>query len=173
MQQIVSDSDLIRIKATYTAKYGMEIDEWTAINLCEQEAQFNGFKIELAKSMKEIEKASSLVKGQMKSIHFSNEQQAFKYGLSSRFYPFLTLAIGMLLAWVFYCIFGLQKQEKVDLMLFHNLIKNAKVVSDKGEMKLVLQYKNRKTNAYGTYFEYDRKKDRLLVPLRTVTRDSN
>jgi hypothetical protein len=166
MENQKSHEEMFRIRNKYNAKYGMEIDEWSAVILCELEDNFKGLNKSLNGSTKEIEQAATFIKGQVKPIYFSTEEQAYKYGLSSRFYPFLASIIGILLMWIAYCIFGLQKEEKANLKLFNNLISNGLLISDHGELKLILKAKGNKDNVFGTYFEYDSKKDRLMVPLK-------
>lgn len=166
MENQIDKTEMIRIRGSYSHKYGVEIDEWAAICLCEFQDNFKGLNNSLNESTKEIVKAASLIKGQVKPIYFSSEEQAYKYGLSSRFYPFLASIIGILLIWIAYCVFGLQKEEKANLKLFNNLISNGLLISNNGELKLVLKAKHKKNNVFGTYFEYDSKKDRLMVPLK-------
>jgi hypothetical protein len=176
MENQKTKSDLIRIRNTYSAKYGMEIDEWTAVILCEIEDNFKGLNKIQNESTNEIEKAAKLIKGQVSPLHFSTAKQAFGYAFAAKFLPLLILGIFSTYCWFTYCKYALQKEEKVNLLLFNNLIQNRQIITENGEMKLVLNHKNKKDKKYGAFYEYDRKNNLIIVPLvlkKDIQIDSN
>jgi hypothetical protein len=88
---------LTRLKGAYQAKYGFDMDEWTPIILHEISENFATNNEETKNAINEIEKASSLITGQIKPIHFSDEKQAFYYGLGKSLpYGISVLVIGIL-----------------------------------------------------------------------------
>ena len=95
--EIVNKSFLTRLKGAYQAKYGIEMDEWSAMVLYEISENFEENKKTTESTIKEIEKASNLIKGQINPIHFINDGPAFHYGLGRSLpYSIAIFVVGIL-----------------------------------------------------------------------------
>lgn len=90
-KKIVSNEQLIRIKAKYEAKFGFALDMWSAMNLAMIEESFEGLLIKVETANKTVEGASEKIKAEVKQYHFKNKWEAiyFSFGLYS--VPFLCL----------------------------------------------------------------------------------
>lgn len=168
------DKDLLtRLKGAYQAKYGFDMDEWTPIILHEISENFAINNDETKNAIGEIGKASKLIKGQIKPIHFSNEGQAFYYGIGKSLpYAIAILVIGILCYVLISTTFE-YKEQKIMLEKYANasayktLMEVGNIEEVKGNLYLTLtKYKENKKNPNigKEFFEMDDKKT-IWIPL--------
>ena len=62
MSSQITKEELTRIKGTFQAKYGYEMDEWTAVILTELNDRFGNFSQTVQQSTNEVGNAAQLIK---------------------------------------------------------------------------------------------------------------
>jgi len=70
-----------KIKGQFSAKYGIEMDDWSAMVMTEISECFTALNHSLRKSVEKIEEATRSVKGKTYHVSFNSSQEAFKLGL--------------------------------------------------------------------------------------------
>jgi hypothetical protein len=172
--EIVNKSFLTRLKGTYQAKYGIEMDEWSAMVLYEISENFNKNNKVTESTIKEIEKASNLIKGQIKPIHFSDAKQAFQYGLGKNF-PF-GIAFIILLMFGYFLITNSLAYKEIkgvvndypNFRAYKLLIQSGKIEVINGRNYLILSKKKEGSNdvMIGEEFFFDSNdKNKIRIPL--------
>ncbi|MEO6685518.1 MAG: hypothetical protein ABIN24_06115, partial [Dyadobacter sp.] len=73
--------DLIRIKAAYQFRYGIQMDDWSAVLFTEHQRQFDHMKAQLNQSLKENQLIREKFKTSVKPVQFDSLLQAFVHGL--------------------------------------------------------------------------------------------
>jgi hypothetical protein len=172
----VNKDFITRLKGEYQAKYGFEMDEWTAIMLYEMTERFAVFHDIIGESKRGVDKATQQIKGQLTPIHFNNEKEAFKYGLGK------TIGNAIAIAFTVCCVsclaFGLiyTSQEYKDKRSFLDEYKNIEhyrllsiggnIIEQGNGKYLVLKLKPNKGDiTIGTEYARGDKKNEILVPL--------
>lgn len=169
----ITKEELIRLKAKFTQKYGIEMDDWTAAMFNEvDEAKLTIEKFANA-AIQEIVAAANTVKGQVKNVYFDNNYQAFWFGFGKLLIPSAVLLIASLL-YSYYKFSNQEFQEKrefvnafpktSDLRLF---IQGAEIEKIDGKLYVPLKIKPTKEGdiMIGQEYLFDEKNKRVLVPL--------
>lgn len=175
-KQHVSKDFITRLKGEYQAKYGFDMDEWTAIMLYEMTERFTGFYGIIDESKVEIDKAVQQINGQLTPIHFKDEKEAFKYGLGKTIGN--TIAIALTVCFVsflaFWLIYTSQKYEDKlrivneykNIQQYRILSQNGKIIEQSGKKYLVLNSSAKKgTVKIGEEYEEGDKKNEIWVLL--------
>ncbi|MGV3604303.1 MAG: hypothetical protein ACO1N1_23980 [Dyadobacter fermentans] len=172
MNSTISKDAITRMRGAYQAKYGFEMDEWTAVMLTELHEHFQDFGKNVAQSNGEIAKAAQLIKGQINQVHFKSDWQAFWFGLSRLLIPSLVTLVGMLL--IAYFVNQGEKYQAIvrfqnsypDFDQFQELIQNAQVHEEKNATYLVLRPASDITSMkVGEEYRYHKEQKVVLVPL--------
>ena len=169
---IIDKGFLTRLKGAYQAKYGIEMDEWSAMVLYEISENFEENNKVTESTIKEIEKASNLIKGQLKPIHFNGDGQAFWYSMGKGL-P-LSLAIFFTGLLFYYLVRNTTDyQDKKAFIEKHPNYEKFDLLMKKGVVKefdgvhfLILRnvYKSDSLIVGAEYF-YDKKQDAAFIPL--------
>lgn len=163
---IVSKSFLTRLKGVYQAKYGIEMDEWSAMVLYEISENFENNNKVAENAIKEIEKASNLIKGQLKPVHFHGEGDAFWYGTGRSLpYAIALLIIGVLYYFLIGDIFE-YRELKSTITNFNNyetLIKEGIIEEQKGYLYLTLKEHKENVDSVSVGKEFFMTKDKKTV----------
>lgn len=162
------------IKASYQLKYGMEMDDWSAVNLAESRELFEMVKSDLFKATQESRRLHQTFKGSVKPIHFASGKQAFVYGLGICLpYGICALVLGTLL--FFYLRnYGEYKKIREYVSAYENvesyvhLIRYGEISIVSGEEVLVLKPKTADNTVFGQCYVFDPKRKEVHVPLRKL-----
>jgi hypothetical protein len=84
-QAPLQQKELMLIKADYLARYGMEMDDWTAITMLDYQVQFDKMTMQLLANLRENKRLSETFKGSIKQVHFGSKPEAFCYVLGGAF----------------------------------------------------------------------------------------
>ncbi|GGM72946.1 hypothetical protein GCM10010967_00510 [Dyadobacter beijingensis] len=172
MNSTISKDAITRMRGAYQAKYGFEMDEWTAVMLTELHEHFHDFGKNVAQSNSEIGKAAQLIKGQINQVHFKNDRQAFWYGMSRLLPPSLVTLVGVLL--IAYFVNQGNKYQEIarfedsypNFEHFRQLIRNGALHEEKNTTYLVLRpASNISSMKIGEEYQYIKKQNVVLVPL--------
>jgi len=162
------------IKAHFQMKYGMEMDEWSVVNLAESQELFGMMKKQLDASMVESRRLHDTFKGSVKSISFNSGKQSFVYGLGiSLPYAACGVILGILL---FFYLRTFTHYKQISEIVtryensesYLNLVQTGKIKTVNGEEILVLKPKGSGENIYGQVYEFDSKRKEVHVPLRSL-----
>ena len=168
----VSKEDMIRLKAYFTQKYGIELDEWFSAVMHEMNQLNQESKLEIGKATEEIKTAAKLLNGQMHAVHFKDNKQAFWFG----FGKYLPFSVPMLLIVSFIAYFQFTSRAFEDKRAFikqypntasfRMFLINAKIEKI-GESHYVPLKLKPKTGdiSIGTEYMYDKQNERVLIPL--------
>lgn len=174
MSSSISKDELIRIKGKFQAKYGFEMDEWTAVLMTEINEKFFQFNGQVQDSVQSIDKASQLIKGQIQPVYFSNNKQAFLYGLGKCLLPSVVGLVAVLITAYFFR----QSQDYQEIhtflnaspkaRLFQQVIKEGWVEEIRGRNYLVLKPRKNLADARaGLDCYYLKTDDAILMPLES------
>ncbi|MHA4737085.1 hypothetical protein [Dyadobacter sp. MSC1_007] len=172
MNSTINKDAITRMRGAYQAKYGFEMDEWTAVMLTELHEHFHDFGKNVAQSNSEIGKAAQLIKGQINQVHFKSDRQAFWFGLSRRLFPSLVALTGMLL--IAYFVNQGEKYQAIarfqnsypDFDQFRELIQNAQVHEEKNVTYLVLRpASDISSMKIGEEYRYNKEHNVVMVPI--------
>lgn len=172
----VSQETLTRLKGKYTEKYAQPMDDWTAIILHEihenifELTQHNSEK--LGENYQQLLTTTQLIKGQLRTVQFKDNKQAFLYGLGQYslfgLIAFLILLIGF---GVFYTNSTFKEkwefvQKYPSVEKFENVYQNAQTISKDGlEYMVAYPTKNKKVE-FATEYIYEHENKRILIPIR-------
>ncbi len=163
---IVSKSFLTRLKGVYQAKYGIEMDEWSAMVLYEISENFEENKKTTESTIKEIEKASNLIKGQINPIHFINDGPAFYYDFGRSLpYSIAIIVVGILCYVVIGNIFEYRelKSTITNFSNYETLIKEGIIEEQKGYLYLKLNEHKESADSVSVGKEFFITKDKKTV----------
>lgn len=165
---------LDRIKAQYLLRYGMEMDDWSAINLANNQEHFEMVKTHLDANLKESQRLHQTFKGSIKTISFASNLQSFLYGLGRS----LPYSVGGLILGILVYLYLGKKQdykriqefvsEYENIESYESLIREGSLKTINGIEFLVLKPAKAGNNNYGQVYEFDRKKKVVNVPLRAL-----
>lgn len=167
---IIDKGFLTRLKGAYQAKYGIEMDEWSAMVLYEISENFEDNNKVAENTIKEIEKASNLIKGQLKPVHFHGEGDAFWYGMGRSFpYAIALLIIGVLYYLLISDIFEYRelKSTITNFSNYETLIKEGIIEDQKGYLYLILNEhkENVDSVSVGKEFFITKDKETVWIPI--------
>ncbi len=172
MNSTISKDAITRMRGAYQAKYGFEMDEWTAVMLTELHEHFHDFGKNVAQSNSEIGKAAQMIKGQIRPVHFNNDRQAFWYGIARLIPPSLVALVGILLI-AYFVNQGSKYQEIArfedsypNFEHFRHLIRYGAIHEEKNATYLVLRpASDISSMKVGEEYQYLKKQNVVLVPL--------
>ena len=143
MNNRISEKDLIRIKGEFQSKYGIEMDDWSAMLMADSQERFQAMNLKLDVATKEIQEASQKVKGSIKTFTFGKPSEVFRFGIAVSIIPSITVLI---LGFLLYYYFA-NKQEYKDIVDvvehypnasdYRILMQNAEVIT-KGTAKYII-----------------------------------
>lgn len=170
---IIDKGFLTRLKGIYQAKYGIEMDEWSAMVLYEISENFEENNKVTENTIKEIEKASKLIIGQIKPIHFSDEGQAFYYSLGKNLpYAITILVLGILCYVVISTSFEYKElkariENYANYSAYKTLMQKGIVEEQKGYLYLILDKHKENVDSVkiGKEFFISKDKETVWIPL--------
>lgn len=173
MNKKIDQDFLIRLKGEYQAKYGMVMDDWTAVILHEVSEQFGNYQQMTKESASQILKASEHIKGQVYPVHFTSEKQAMQYGFGKSLpYGIAICIIGVLMYFFMSSLSWYHEQQAFmdkypNSVDFKGLIEHGKVEVIHGRKCLILSpnFKENSPVKIGKEYIYDGSKKRVIVPL--------
>ena len=172
MSSLISKDELTRIKGIYQAKYGYEMDEWTAVILTELNDRFGNFSQTVQQSTKEVGNAAQLIKGQVHAVHFKDNMQAFSFGLGKFLIPSLVVLIG-----IFFTAHFVGQSENYKTIsefvnrypnfdAFRQMIEVAEIKEFESQKYLILRpAANVKSVEVGKEYQYLKEQNVVVVPL--------
>jgi hypothetical protein len=172
MSSQITKEEVTRIMGQFQAKYGYEMDEWTAVILTELNDRFNVFGETVESTKAEIDKAVKLVKGQVNTVHFRDNMQAFIFSIGKSVFPSLVALAGIVV--IAYYVGQFEKFKSVshftemypDFDTFRELIKVADVQEINSKKYLVLRPAAKsKSPEVGREYEYLKADNVVVVPL--------
>ncbi|SEI83095.1 hypothetical protein SAMN05216327_104137 [Dyadobacter sp. SG02] len=163
---------LTQTRGKYAAKYGHEIDDWSAMFLTETQEHFQNLEASVGKSIAAIDRAALELKGRKRFLQFQDRNQALFYGLGvSAPYSIAGIAIAVL----FYVLIrhGQQYVERQRILdeyrnapAYKQIIEQGKIVEYDKMLYLQLTPLPKKGKVQiGEHYVYDSQGKRVLVPL--------
>ncbi len=172
----ISEKLLTRLKGEYQAKYGFEMDEWTAIMLYEITMRFTILNRTMEASKGEVEKAVQQINGQLTPIHFKDEKQAFRHGLGKSIGVNIAIALTVCVVsfFAFWLVYTSQEyndkrriiREYKNIQQYRLLANEGEIIENKNGKYLVLKRHPEKGDIrIGKEYKKGERKDEILVPL--------
>ena len=165
---------LDHIKAQYQLKYGIEMDDWSAVNLAENQEHFERMRRSLDANSTQSKRLHETFKGSVKPVHFASDRQSFIYG-AARSLPY---AVCMLVLGVLCYVYLSTRTDYRRIRAFTNAHKNIEAYQSliqsgvlktvNGEQCLILKPARAGDNTYGQVYEFDAKNKVVNVPLGRV-----
>ena len=163
---------LTQTRGKYAAKYGHEIDDWSALFLTETQEHFQSLETRVGKSIVAINKAAMELKGRKRFLQFQDRSQALFYGLGvSAPYSIAGIVISVL----FYVLIrnGQQYVERQRILdeyenapTYRQIMEQGKIVEYNRMQYLQLTPLPKKGQPQiGKHYIYDSQGKRVLVPL--------
>jgi hypothetical protein len=163
---------LTQTRGKYAAKYGHEIDDWSALFLTETQEHFQSLETKVGKSIAAIDRAASELNGRKRFLQFQDRSQALFYGLGVSA-PYSVA--GIIIAVLFYVLIrhGQQYVERQRILDEYQNAPAYKQIMEQGKIieydkMLYLQLAPLPKNGQvqmGKHYIYDPKGKRVLVPL--------
>jgi hypothetical protein len=169
----ISTEQMTRLKGQFSAKYGIEMDDWSAMVMTEISQRFMFLTSEVNRSVIQIDEAAKNIKGKVNQINFRNNSEAIRFGigLSLPFAAMGTLISGMVL-WYSTTTreYVVRKQIIEDFKnapSYAKLMKNGKIIEREGHQYLVMGKADQKSGDVFIGQEYieDGNLGRILIPL--------
>ncbi len=169
----ISKEQLIRLKGQFSAKYGIEMDDWSAMVMSELNQQYMLFAGQMNASINSVEEASENIKGKVSQINFRNNQEAIRFGLGVSI-PFA--AMGILISGMVLWYSTTTREYEIRKQIIHayqnapiyaRLMQYGEIVEREGHLCLTLNLANRESGNIKIGKEYivDGNLDRILIPL--------
>lgn len=163
---------LTQTRGKYAAKYGHEIDDWSALFLTETQEHFQNLENRVQKSIAAIDRAATELKGRKRFLQFQDRGQALFYGLGvSGPYSIAGIVISVL----FYILIrnGQQYVERQRILdeyqnapAYRQIMELGKIIEYEKMLYLQLAPKPRKGEVQiGKHYIYDSQGKRVLIPL--------
>ena len=170
MNNRISEKDLIRIKGEFQSKYGIEMDDWSAMLMADSQERFQAMNLKLDVATKEIQEASQKVKGSIKTFTFGKPSEVFRFGIAVSIIPSITVLI---LGFLLYYYFA-NKQEYKDIVEviehypnasdYRILMQNAEVIT-KGTAKYIILKPSNERARVGENYQRKRGEKDIIIPL--------
>jgi hypothetical protein len=168
------EKQLLLIKADYLARYGMEMDDWTAITMLDNKIEFDKMHIQLLANQRENKRLSETFKGSIKQIHFTSKPEAFRYGLGRSLpYAICSLILGIL-CYVYMSTYKDYENLKEtvrsyrNVSSYENLISQGTLTEDEGVVYLVLKPVKKGKHIFGQTYQFDERRKVVKVPLKRL-----
>ena len=170
--QPINRQTLARIKAEYLARYEIEMDDWSAIILLDNQAQFQNMDNQLRGVLDENKKLSGKIKDSVKTIQFNSILEAFMHGLGKGLpYSITALVLGIL--YYVYMSTYVDYQRIEDFVSAYKnapdyvaLIRAGETETSGGIEYLILSPSKRGKYVFGKSYEFDSRRKLVKVPLR-------
>ncbi|WP_254410950.1 hypothetical protein [Dyadobacter diqingensis] len=162
------------IQAEYLMKYGMEMDEWSAINFAEIREHFTAMRKELNVNLLESKKLQQTFKGSISSVNFASDKQSFLHGLGVSIpYAVCVLVLGFLCYYylsTFKMYQGISRYVKdlKNIESYQDLVREGNIRTQNGVEFLILKPAKPAGNTFGRVYEFDGKRKEVHVPLRRL-----
>ena len=172
-EQSTRKQKLAGIKAEFQARYEMEMDDWSAMILLDNQAQFQRMDQQLTSVLEQNSRLNSKIRESIKTVQFSSILEAFVHGLGRGIpYSVAGLALGIL-----YYVYMSTYVDYQQLQKFVSTYKNAadyQMLISEGETEtkagikyLILKPSNPGEFAFGKSYEFDTRRKLVKVPLKT------
>ena len=169
----ISTEQMTRLKGQFSAKYGIEMDDWSAMVMTEISQRFMFLTSEVNRSVIQIDEAAKNIKGKVSQINFRNNSEAIRFGIGLSL-PFA--AMGTLISAMVFWYSTTTREYEVRKQLIQDyrnapsyakLMKNGKVIEHEGHQYLVMGKADRKSGDVFIGQEYieDGNLGRILIPL--------
>ncbi|MCF0075511.1 hypothetical protein LZD49_33855 [Dyadobacter sp. CY261] len=163
---------LTQTRGKYAAKYGHEIDDWSALFLTETQEHFQNLENKVQKSIAAIDRAAMELKGRKRFLQFQDRAQALFYGLGvSAPYSIAGIVVSVL----FYVLIrhGQQYVERQRILeeyqnapAYRQIMEQGKIIEQDGALYLQLVPLPKKGEVQiGKHYLYDSQGKRVMVPL--------
>lgn len=166
--------DLIRIKAAYQLRYGIQMDDWSAVLFTEHQRQFDHMKAQLNQSLKDNQLIREKFKTSVKPVQFDSLLEAFVHGLGRSLAPSLSALVLGILTYV-YITTSKDYQDREDFVRryenvfdYELLIRLGKTETEDGIQYLILQQSKNGKYIFGQSYEFDSKRKLVKVPLQSL-----
>ena len=162
------------IQAEYLMKYGMEMDEWSAINFAEIREHFGVMRKALNANLLESKKLQQTFKGSISSVNFASAKQSFVHGLGVSIpYTVCALILGLLCYYylsTFKLYQGISRYVKdlENIESYQDLVREGNIRTKNGVEFLILKQAKPTGNTFGRVYEFDAKRKEVHVPLRRL-----
>lgn len=162
-----------KIKGQFSAKYGIEMDDWSAMVMTEISERFTWINNSLKKSVDKIEEAARSVKSKTYQVSFNSSQEAFKLGLGLMA-PLAGMGslIAVLVFWYKTSTEEYQSIKRIaqsyeNVQAYRILMQEGEIVTREGQYCLSLTLANRKAGdiLIGKEYVFEGKTKRILIPL--------
>jgi hypothetical protein len=163
---------LTRIKADYQSRYGMDMDEWSAVMMADNQKAFDEIRQWLARHFEEARKLRATFKGSIKQVTFASGKQAFLYGLGRLIPPSVCALILGICCYVYMSTYkDYQELERLvdayaNMSLYEQLVVDGQLTEEKGVTYLVLSPAKAGKHRIGKTYEYDSRNKVVRVPLK-------
>jgi hypothetical protein len=170
--ELTSKQTLARIKAEYLARYEIEMDDWSAIILLDNQAQFQNMDSRLRAVLDENKKLSGKIKDSVKMIKFNSIWEAFIHGLGKGLpYSITALILGIL--YYVYMSTYVDYQRIEDFVSAYKNVSDYQALIREGETEtsggieyLILSPSKHGKYVFGKSYEFDSRRKLVKVPLR-------
>ena len=170
--QPINRQTLARIKADYLARYEIEMDDWSAIILLDNQAQFQNMDNQLRAVLDENKKLSSKIKDSVRTIQFNSILEAFIHGVGKGLpYSITALVLGIL--YYVYMSTYVDYQRIEDFVSAYKNVSDYQALIREGETEttggieyLVLSPSKRGKYVFGKSYEFDSRRKLVKVPLQ-------
>jgi len=170
--QPINRQTLARIKADYLARYEIEMDDWSAIILLDNQAQFQNMDNQLRAVLDENKKLSSKIKDSVRTIQFNSILEAFIHGVGKGLpYSITALVLGIL--YYVYMSTYVDYQRIEDFVSAYKNVSDYQALIREGETEttggieyLILSPSKRGKYVFGKSYEFDSRRKLVKVPLR-------
>lgn len=170
--QPINRQTLARIKAEYLARYEIEMDDWSAIILLDNHAQFQNMDSQLRAVLDESKQLSGKIKDSVKTIQFNSILEAFMHGLGKGLpYSITALVLGILY-YVYMSTYVDYRRIEDFVSAYKNaldyvaLIREGETETSGGIEYLILSPSKRGKYVFGKSYEFDSRRKLVKVPLQ-------
>jgi predicted metal-binding protein len=162
-----------KVKGQFSAKYGIEMDDWSSMVMAEISERFMMLNHSVEKSAGKIEEAARSVKGKTYQVSFNSSQEAFKLGLGlSAPLAGMCSLVAVLFFWYKTSTEEYQSIRQIaqsyeNVRAYRILMQEGEIVQREGQYYLTLSLANKKAGdiLIGKEYVFEGKKKRILVPL--------
>lgn len=169
-----NQKSLSQIKADLLARYNLEMDDWTAMVMAENDARFERMNEQLMENQKESQRLNERFKGSVNTIHFKSTLDAFVYGIGRSLPYSITALVFTMLSYVYMSTYKDYKDIRAFVQLYENafdyqfLISKGKTQTDDGIQYLILKPSKEGKYTFGESYEFDSKRKVVKVPLQSL-----
>ena len=169
----ISTEQMTRLKGQFSAKYGIEMDDWSAMVMTEITQRFMLLTSEVNRSIVQIDEATKSIKGKVNQINFRNNHEALRFGIGLSL-PFAAMGslISIMILWYSTTTreYTIRKQIIEDYQnapVYARLMQYGQVVDREGQLCLALTLADLESGniLIGKEYVKDGKFGRILIPL--------